>query len=487
MSIGRNAGYNMVGFLVPTVLALATVPAYLAVIGVERYGVLAIAWLVLGYFGLFDLGLGRATAQRIAALRDAGPAERATALHTALRTNLLIGIAGGLILWPVAHLVFAQVMQMSPHLRAEALAAAPLLALSVPVATSLGVMSGAMMGRERFREANRIAIVNTVLFQLVPLGVAWLTGPDLSHVVAAGLCTRVLALALFHRALRGDMAGQRARGWDRAEMRRLLSFGGWVTLSALIGPLLVISDRFLIGALLGAVAVAHYAVPMDVTQRLGGVPASLGNALFPRLAVATGDEARRLTADAVAALYALMTPPVLAAIIAMDPLMRLWLGDAVGGQAAPLARILLVAAWFNAFAQMPFMRLQAQGRPDLVGKAHLCEVPVYLAVLVAATHAFGLAGAAAAFLLRVVVDGLVLFALAGRGLPHGRALLATLAVLIGAALAMECIVPASGVAATFGLAALAGLAALVPAWRIAPPVVRRLWPSRPVRGSGMPE
>ena len=36
MSISRNALYNLVGTAVPTVLALATVPAYLRLIGPER-------------------------------------------------------------------------------------------------------------------------------------------------------------------------------------------------------------------------------------------------------------------------------------------------------------------------------------------------------------------------------------------------------------------------------------------------------------------
>ena len=111
MNIGRNAFYNLIGGVIPVAGALVTVPMYVHLIGAARYGVLSIAWVLLGYFGLFDLGLGRATSFRIAALSNGSPQDRATTFWSAVAVNLAMGTAGGAILWAAARLLFFQHFQ----------------------------------------------------------------------------------------------------------------------------------------------------------------------------------------------------------------------------------------------------------------------------------------------------------------------------------------------------------------------------------------
>ena len=225
LSVSRHTGYNLVGSVIPIVLSLVTVPLYLHLVGVERYGVLAIAWLLLGYFGLFDLGLGRATAFRIASLREASHQARADTYWAALVVNALMGAVGAAALWFVSVNFFAGVFKVDEGLRPEVLRAMPLLALSVPVATLNGVLTGAVQGRERFLEINVISTISTVLFQLVPLAIAWLLGPDLVPILIGALGARLFALvALAYRCHFELVRGQAVRV-HRAEIVALLKYG----------------------------------------------------------------------------------------------------------------------------------------------------------------------------------------------------------------------------------------------------------------------
>lgn len=413
MSIRRNTIYNLLGSILPLALSLVTIPIYIGLIGEARYGVLAIAWLLLGYFGLFDLGLGRATAQRIAVLHDAPAEERAQMFWTALILNVGLGILGGLLIWPAAAYFFGNVFQIEEGLRPEVQAAVPWLILAVPMATLSGVLTGALQGRERFLELNLISVLGTILFQLLPLAVAVFWDVDLGLLLPAALFARLVTLIiLFVSCQRHIVLGHRP-SFMRGQAGRLIRFGGWVTVTSFVGPLMVIFDRFIIGAILGAKAVAYYTVPFQLAERSTILSSSLVSALFPRFVAVSPVEEHRLASEGLRLLMVVMTPLVAAGILFMEPFLAWWIDQEFSDQSARAGQLLLLGFWVNNFAKIPCAQLQARGRPDLVAKCHLAEVLPYLGLLYLGMSLFGLVGTATVFSLRIVIDFVLLAGLAG--------------------------------------------------------------------------
>lgn len=413
MSIRRHTIYNLFGSVIPLVIALVTIPIYLDLIGEARYGVLAIAWLLLGYFGLFDLGLGRATAQRIAALRDGTPAQRAEVFWTALSLNIGLGVIGGLLIWPVAYYFFGHVFNVGDALRPEILAAVPWLILAVPVATLSGVLSGALQGRERFWELNLVSVIGAALSQLLPLAAAKFLGASLGILMLAAVFSRVFTLLVLSARCRRHVVLGYDPSFSRAQARHLFNFGGWVTVTSFVGPMMVALDRFIIGAVMDAKAVTHYTVPFQLGRRSTIISKALSSALFPRLAAASPQEGLDLALEGLRTILVVMTSLVVVGLLLIGPFLSWWVTPAFAKHSTQVGQILLLGFWVNSLAIIPYAQLQARGRPDLVAKCHVGEVLPYFGLLYLGLGTLGIAGAALAFSIRVMADFVLLAGLSG--------------------------------------------------------------------------
>src|SRR6267142_42930 len=102
-SIKRNTLINLAGATAPMLISLVIVPLYLRLVGEARFGVLVLVWLFVGYFEFFDFGIGKATANHMARLRDAPTSEREAAFWTGALINGMLGLLGGLVLLVAGH------------------------------------------------------------------------------------------------------------------------------------------------------------------------------------------------------------------------------------------------------------------------------------------------------------------------------------------------------------------------------------------------
>jgi O-antigen/teichoic acid export membrane protein len=415
MGVRRNTAYNLLGSFVPMVVGLITVPIYLRLIGEARYGVLALVWLFLGYFGLFDPGITRAALFHLARLdRSEHERERESVFWTALAINLCFGIVGGIVLYIAGKPFFLSTFKMPASMRVEVIDSLPWLAASVPLSIVTGVLGGALQAREGFGAYNLISGFNAFATLLVPLAVAYWHGPYLEWLIVSVLIVRTVgaipSLVVLRRLLPLGVGGR----FEKKLVRTLFSYGGWVTISNLINPILTSMDRMVIGGIIGAQGVAIYTVPFNLVSRISMLPAAFATSLFPKLSRGSRDDSKRLAQDSLTALSAVMTPLIVATVAILPTFMRLWVGATFSQRAAPIGVVLLAGVWINSLAVIPFEHLQAIDRPDITAKFHAIECIPFLAVLWLGLHYFGLIGAAWAWSLRVAFDAVLLLVVAGQ-------------------------------------------------------------------------
>lgn len=412
---GSNFLYNLVGAVLPVLVTFLAVPLYLRIIGEARFGVLSLVWLIFGYFGLFDFGLSRATANRLARLAGSDENERNATFYTALAMNGILGVLAGLLFYFLFFLIFKTVMGEHSILLRELSTALPWLAALIPLALIGGVFTGSLEAEERFLALNIQQSIGAILQRFLPLGAVMVFGGTLEIAIMATAVARVISVVWNGVSAMQTMIGT-GRPVARVEVgRSLLNYGFKVAVTNAVGPILVSSDQFLIAALLGASAVAYYVVPFNLAMKMLIIPSALSRALFPRFSSIGGKDAKALADRASAPLSILLALICAPAILLAKPALVLWVGEEFAAGSYQVAQLLIAGTWVNGIAIIPFTLLQAQGRPGIVAKLHVLELLPFLALIWLLIKLYGLPGAALAWCLRVAVDAALLFWVADTG------------------------------------------------------------------------
>jgi O-antigen/teichoic acid export membrane protein len=415
----QNVVWSFAGQCLPIGVALFTIPLLIRQLGVDRFGILSLAWVLTGYFGLLDLGMGRALSQAIA--KRIGTSEEddtPTWIGVALLLVCVLGTAGVILLNLLAPWIVLRLLKIPEALQAESLQSLRLLAWAIPCIMISSALRGVMEVRRRFGAVNLLRIATGTLIFLGPVVVLSFSD-SLVAVMAALVATRALDAAL-HLSLCAKNI--RMPGWGDSlskPLHALLSFGGWITLSNLIGPILIYLDRLIIGAQISVSAVAYYSVPYDMVSHVGAIPAAMTLVLFPIFATnpaaeKSGADTSSLFHRSVRYTLLVLFPLTLLIVTFAGEGLALWIDADFARQGARVLQWLAVGRFINGLAQIPTTFLQGIGRPDLPAKFHAVELPFYALAVWGFTSAFGLVGTAVAWLLRVTIDTLLLFMASAR-------------------------------------------------------------------------
>lgn len=415
----RNTLFNLAGQLTPLVVGVAVIPVLLRELGATRFGILSIGWILAGNLGLFDFGVTRAVTKLIA---EASGQERPMTTMTqmvgsALAIQSALGLIGSIGLAAFSTTLASDLLKIPEGMMSEVILTFRVLALTVPIFLLSLAFRAVLEGLSRFDILGFVKIPLSTGNFLLPL-VGLRLGFDLVGITLLLLINQLLGLMAYRSlAIRCYPAAKVRPRLDRESLKNLMGYGGWVTVSQLVGPILIYADRFVLGALVSVAAVGVYAAPFEVMMRLAIIPASFAGAIFPVFASFGRSRRDDRLADLAgrSMKYVLLVMGSIAIFAAgyADPLLRMWLGTP-GPDLRMVVIVLILGLVANAVAHIPYSLLQAMGRPDVTAKLHLVELPIHMSVLIAFVGLWGIIGAAAAWSLRSLLDLLLLVAAAHR-------------------------------------------------------------------------
>lgn len=415
----RNSMLNLLGQVVPLGVAAVAVPFIVHDLGLERYGLLSLSWILLGYVSFLDFGLGRATTNAVAYYASNGrQGETAGVVWVSLRLNGALGVVGSFIVFLVTPVLVDNVFVVPGPLREEAIAMFTMLALSVPLITMAMTLRGALEAVHRFDLANVVKAPSLALMFLIPM----LGKPfslDLGQIVGLIVVSRLMTLLVY-----GYFVWRRIPGLfdfrkpHSSTVHSLVRFAGWITVSNVFSPVLNYAERLLIPALLPLGVLAFYTAPYEIISRLPMIPASVAATLYPAFSSDQYENLPTLAADLLVKptkyLLALVTPVASLFIFFVPEILQLWLGEEFRRESMFLLPILSLGFFFNCLAHIPLAAVQGLGRPDLRAKLDIAEAVVFLVLTVFLIQTLGINGAALSKSIVLFLDVVIMFFLARR-------------------------------------------------------------------------
>lgn len=396
-------------------VAFFCIPKLIIQLGNTRFGILSLIWVVVSYFNMFDLGFGRSLTHSLSSNKKKG-----NKLGSIAKTGIValagLGLIGGLILAILAFFWVPLIKFVADPL--EAKRAALLMAAAMPAIVLTSGFRGVLEAFHEFKIINLIRIPMGIWTFLSPLLAINYWKNDLVIVTGVLVAGRYAA-CFIHAYFVGRLIDKYKINSKLAivsfkHARTLFQTGGWMTISNLISAVMGYVDRFLIGGILSASAVAYYATSQELVTKLWIIPAAITLVLFPTFSSNIFSSLKKKEVEfffnnSINMIILAILPIAFSVGIFSEEILRFWVDQNFAEQSGLIMQIFTVGVIINSIAQVPFTLIQSAGHSKVIAIINMIQFPFFIITLYIATKIYGVEGASFAWLFRLIVDAIMMF------------------------------------------------------------------------------
>jgi O-antigen/teichoic acid export membrane protein len=398
---------------------LGATPFLIRLLGPASYGLWTLLVMATTLASYADLGMGIASTKFGAAYYARGdPQGESTVVWTALG---LVAVTAGCVATAIAlaaHLVVTSLLHIETGLVNAGTVALRVGCALFVVQSVAGIVNTPQVVRLRWRQWTVLTTLVNLLGTIgAPVALA-VFGGGITTVACVNLAASLLlAAGNFRLAVRLQPALRHPR-LDQAVLRKLLAYGGALTLAGVAIIPLTTAQRFFLAYNHSATAVAYLAVAANLATTLQVLPEQLTAPFLPGLArlEAAGrlQDLRALYRKGLSGLFLVVTPAAVLLAFIAHPFLSLWAGSQYGAHSTAPFLVALAGVWFDCLAWMPISYLLSSGHAKTIAYIRVAEIVPYLLAAWILTQQYGVIGAAVVWSAGCAVDSLLLFGVTRR-------------------------------------------------------------------------
>jgi O-antigen/teichoic acid export membrane protein len=399
-----NALYGVADYLALPMGMLLAAPFLLRHLGTAQYGVWILAGAAVSSGGIVSGSFGDAVIKYVGDCRSRADWSGVTRIvRSMISINLALSCILAIALWYLAPYLTRHIVKADPSLQTICLQSLRIGSGLLVMRSIESVFISTLRAFETYESTVRISICSRMVILAFAIvltrsgcNVVWIMIATL-FISGAGTVAQALAL----RAKIGDFSP--LPSWHPKTVINIAAFGSFSWLQAISAVAFSHADRFFVGLLMGAPAVAYYGLCVQAAQPIHGLISSGMHVMFPHLSarypVASISEIRRKVTLALKINGALVLALSLPLIVFGSRLLTIWIGTAFERQ--PLLIFPTIACSFALLGMnvTAHYALLAAGRVRVVTYLNLLAGIAMLLVMAILIPSHGLQGAAFARLV----------------------------------------------------------------------------------------
>lgn len=414
----RNIFWNFGGFSVSIFTALICIPIIISNIGVERFGILTLILAFVGFMNVFDFGLTRSITNSIVKYKDRKNKYMVLSVINSgvcmiIAISILIAIVSQIYMDKIVHSIFS-VSDIFYH---ETTISLSIISISLPFVL---LQTASVSILEAFGEFKTISLAKTpfsILMYVAPAGLSFLFPNLILITISICVIRIIMAISFFilQKKIINKYIGDANIGlrvfFNYNMMMELIKYGGWVSISNIVAPIMLYIDRFFVASIVGAGMVAYYTTPFEMISKMSVVSLSVSGVLFPVLAKNIKTDialANTYYNKALLVIGLFLVFPVVFGSLFSREIISLWINIDFAKQSWIVFCIFLCGFLVHGLIQPAYIWIQASGKPHITALAHLFDFALYLIYFPFLTKLYGINGAAISWLTRVVVSMITL-------------------------------------------------------------------------------